>query len=241
MSEEEGRLFVESEDPGVARLLGRTFGLVSFSRVWETGANLEAISAKALQLAGKARTERARFAVRSRRIGEHPFTSMDVGREVGSAILDRFPNLTVNLTAPDWEVHVEVRGEVAFLFTDVLPGVGGLPLGTQGKVVTLVETPEGTLASWLMMKRGCHVLPVYRGEEKWAASLRAWDPVIRWRSIESLDEMRGVAQEAGALGFVYPWVFPEFMQGDLRPAFYPLVGYDPARLESLRTTVLGPT
>ncbi len=240
VSEEEGRLFVETDQSEGPRLLGRVFGLVSFSPVWETEADLKDVSAKAVQLAKEVRTGGPSFAVRTRRVGDHPFTSADVARVVGSAILSALPKLKVNLTAPDWEIHVEVRGGIAFLFTEILPGVGGLPLGTQGKVVSLVETREGAMASWLMMKRGCYVLPVYRSGEQWASGLRAWDPDLRWRSIDSLDEMRGVADEVGALGFVYPWVSPKAPADDFRPAFYPLMGLDSGRLEILRTTVLGP-
>ncbi|MDX1535039.1 MAG: hypothetical protein R3291_05415, partial [Thermoplasmata archaeon] len=58
--------------------------------------------------------------------------------------------------------------------------------------------------------------------------------------IDALSEMAVVAQEAGALGFVYPWTSPRPEDGDLRPAFYPLIGLDRGRLEELRATVLGP-
>ncbi len=240
VSEEEGRLFVETDQSEGRSLLGRVFGLVSFSPVWETGADLKDVSAKAVQLAKEVWTVGPSFAVRTRRVGDHSFTSAEVARVVGSAILSALPELKVNLTAPDWEIHVEVRGPVAFLFTEILPGVGGLPLGTQGKVVSLVETTEGAMASWLMMKRGCYVLPVFRSGEQWASGLRAWDPDLRWRSIDSLEEMRRVADEVGALGFVYPWVSQQVPEDDFRPAFYPLMGLDIGRLESLRTTVLGP-
>lgn len=236
---EEGRLFVESEAPDAMELLGRVFGVVSFSPVRESTAVLKDVTLLAVRLAKEVRTRGPSFAVRTRRVGDHPFTSTDVAREVGAAILAEVPELEVDLTTPDWEVYIEIRGEMGYLYTDVLPGVGGLPLGTQGKVVTLTETPEGAMASWLMMKRGCYVLPVFRGEEVWAKALRAWDPDIRWRSIESLEDMEGVAEDAGALGFVYPWTAPDAAAEDLRPAFYPLMGFDPQRFADLQATVLG--
>lgn len=239
MSEKEGRLFVETDHPEGATLLGRVFGLVSFSPVSETGSELEGISGKGVQLATGVRRRGPSFAVRARRVGTHPFTSADVARTLGSAILSAHPELKVNLTVPDWEIHVEVRGTIAYLFTEILPGVGGLPLGTQGKLVSLVETPEGAVASWLMMKRGSYVLPVFRTGADSASGLRAWDPGLRLRSIESLEEMRTVAEETGALGFVYPWTSPGESDEDFRPAFYPLMGLDPGRLASLRTTVTG--
>jgi thiamine biosynthesis protein ThiI len=163
-----------------------------------------------------------------------------VARAVGSAILSEHPELKVNLTAPDWEIHVEVRGATAYLFSEVLPGVGGLPLGTQGKLVGLVENAEGAMASWLMMKRGSYVLPVFRTGEESARHLRAWDPGLRLRSIDALEDMRAVAEDTGALGFVYPWTAPGGPDEDYRPAFYPLMGLDSGRLETLRATVMAP-
>lgn len=240
MSEKEGRLFVETDHPESVTVLSRVFGLVSFSPVWETASDLDGISAEAVRLADEIKARGPSFAVRARRVGTHPFTSADMARTVGSAILSAHPELKVNLTVPDWEVHVEVRGAIAYLFSEILPGVGGLPLGTQGKLVGLVENVEGTMASWLMMKRGSYVLPVFRTEEEPARGLRAWDPGLRLRHIDAVEDMRTVAEETGALGFVYPWTSPGGPVEDHRPAFYPLMGLDPERLEALRTTVMGP-
>ncbi|MDX1534651.1 MAG: THUMP domain-containing protein, partial [Thermoplasmata archaeon] len=107
--EEEGRLFLITDHPEASSRLGRVFGLVSFSPVQETSADLERISRTAVQLA-EGFPRGATFAIRARRVGSHPFTSADVGREGGSAVLSARPDLRVDLSAPDGELHVEVRG-----------------------------------------------------------------------------------------------------------------------------------
>jgi thiamine biosynthesis protein ThiI len=238
--EEGGRLFVESDHPKAYDILRRAFGVVSFSPVQETSSSIDDI----LQLARGTASSRVKqgtsFAVRARRVGDHPYTSMDLARGVGAAILSDHPELRVDLDEPDWEIHVEVRDEKAYIYTEVVVGPGGLPLGSQGKVVALVEEGRGVLASWLMMKRGCAVLPVFRKGEGWAKAIRRWDPDSSPCRIQSLEDMETIAQSEGALGYVYPWGVDEVREQDLRPAFYPLLGMSDENLEELRRRVLIP-
>jgi adenylyl- and sulfurtransferase ThiI len=56
------------------------------------------------------------------------------------------------------ELYVEIRGRRAFLYTEVLKGPGGLPLGSRGKVLALVSSGiDSPVAAWMMMRRGAHV------------------------------------------------------------------------------------
>lgn len=94
------------------------------------------------------------FAVRVNRVGEHPFTSLDVARRIG-AVLYPFSR-GVDLDNPEVEVFVEIRDDHAFLYNMVIEGPGGLPLGSQGgKVLALVSGGfDSPVAYWLMMRRG---------------------------------------------------------------------------------------
>jgi thiamine biosynthesis protein ThiI len=66
----------------------------------------------------------------------------------------------VDLTSPDQSLYVEVRNESAYLFTDTIDGVGGMPTGSQGKVVcTLSSGLDSPIAAFKVMKRGC--IPVF--------------------------------------------------------------------------------
>ncbi|MFQ5837968.1 MAG: THUMP domain-containing protein [Thermoplasmata archaeon] len=238
--EEEGRLFLESEFRGADEILARAFGLVSYSPVVETSSSLQDMMGVCVDAAGRHLPKGPSFAVRVRRVGSHTYTSMDIAREIGSAILSAFPELRVNLGNPDWEVFLEIREGRAYLYSEVLRGPGGLPLGTQGRVVAYVEEPEGVLAAWLMMKRGCSVTPVFQKEEKWSRALTYWDPELAGRKVDTLREMERVAESEGALGYVYPWDVDGVGKDDLRPAFYPLLGLSQDGLEKLRQEVLGP-
>jgi thiamine biosynthesis protein ThiI len=59
-------------------------------------------------------------------------------------------------------VGIEIRPERATIFGERIPGPGGLPLDSQGRVVSLLSSGiDSPVASWLMMKRGCSVIPVH--------------------------------------------------------------------------------
>ncbi len=238
--EEEGRLFVETALPEAPDLLARVFGLVSFSPVATVPSEPEGMEARALELAASQRERGDTFAIRARRVGEHPYTSMDVARRLGAAVLAAFPGLKVDLDRPAWEVHLDIRRERAYLYTDVHEGPGGLPLGSQGRVVALVEAPEGALAAWLMMKRGCWVVPAFREEAAWAEALLPWNPDLAGHAIGALEEMGRLAERENALGYVYPWGVEAIRPTDLRPAFYPLLGMQREEREALRRRVLAP-
>ncbi len=238
--EEEGRLFLESDYEDADGVLARVFGLVSYSAVVEATSSPRELTERSVEMARGQLSKGGSFAVRVRRVGEHDFTSVDIARRAGSAILSAFPQLKVNLRNPDWEVFLEIRGERAYLYSQVLKGPGGLPLGAQGKVVAYVEGPEGILAAWLMMKRGCSVIPVFLKDDTWVRTLTHWDPDTVWRRVQSLEEMKHVAETERALGFVYPWGVDRIGENTLSPAFYPLVGMSQETLENLRRKVLGP-
>lgn len=97
-----------------------------------------------------------KFSVRVKRSGKHPFTSLDVAREAGS-LLKPYSN-GVDLENPDVEVKVEIYGREALLIEREFSGVGGLPLGTGGRALSLFSGGfDSPVASWLIAKRGVYV------------------------------------------------------------------------------------
>ena len=146
------RIYVRAGDDSVLPALGRVFGISSLSPIdVETEADLEQIVE-----AGETFLDDVRgrtFAVRARRAGSHPFSSRDVMVQLGARLLDA--SAGVDLDDPEVTVHVEVRDDRAYMFSRRLPGAGGLPLGVEGRVVTLLSGGyDSAVAAWLMLKRG---------------------------------------------------------------------------------------
>jgi len=160
-----GRLYVRSPEANrAAKVIARVFGVSSTSPAVSTSADLENIAKKGLELARAILSSRESFAIRCRRVGEHPYTSMDVCRLLGERILTelRDRDLEVDLEEPDKEIHVEIRGREAFLFVETYPGPGGFPLGSQGRLIGLLSSGmDSPVACWLAMRRGCVVLPIH--------------------------------------------------------------------------------
>jgi tRNA uracil 4-sulfurtransferase len=148
-----GRMFVRSASPMAVPVLTRVFGISSVSAVeLETAADLDAI-AEAGGAHFRERVAGRRFAVRARRAGRHPFRSRDIEVRLGAALLAG--SAGVDLTHPEYTAYVEVRDDVAYLFSERAPGAGGLPLGVEGRAVALLSGGyDSAVASWLLLKRG---------------------------------------------------------------------------------------
>ncbi|MFN3803682.1 MAG: THUMP domain-containing protein [Pyrobaculum sp.] len=153
---EPGRLYVRGDVGCLKESLARVFGVRAVSPAHViTFRELTDIANAAVALWGEAVRGR-KFAVRVRRVGAHAFTSRDVAAVVGSALVER--GGVVDLEGPEVELYVEVRGERAFLYREVVEGPGGLPLGSEGKVLALVSGGiDSPVAAWLLMRRGAHV------------------------------------------------------------------------------------
>ena len=102
------------------------------------------------------------FRVSARRADKRfPMTSPQIEREVGGRIKEA-RGWTVNLDAPNLEIHVELLTDRAFYFFGKERGAGGLPTGTAGRVVCLLSGGiDSPVAAHRMMKRGCMVTFVH--------------------------------------------------------------------------------
>ena len=148
-----GRVYVRSETPTAIPVLSRIFGLSSYSVVdavvpaefdviVETGATVFADLVR-----GK------RFAVRAHRTGQHSFKSKELEIALGSRLYDL--SAGVDLTRPEAVAYIEVRDETAYLFSTRQSAGGGLPVGVEGRALSLISGGfDSAVASWLMLKRG---------------------------------------------------------------------------------------
>ena len=186
---ERGRIWVEG--PVDREKLRRVFGIVSFSPVKRC--DLGDLHENLLDLCRRNGVNHLRtFGIRMRRVGTHPFTSQEKAVELGNLVRGEFPHLEVDLKHPDLELHVEIREGDCYLFTEVIQGAGGLPLGVEGSLVALVSGGiDSPVAAWMMMKRGCRILPIFvaletfldddarERAEKVVEVLRLYQPDIR--------------------------------------------------------------
>jgi tRNA uracil 4-sulfurtransferase len=198
------RVFVRTDEPDRARAaVGGVFGLHSVADVrvlrFRALDDLVASAAEAFRDRVAGRT----FAVRAHRAGEHPFRSPDVARELGSALLG--DSAGVDLTSPEVEVGLEIGQGEAYAILRSLPGAGGLPIGTGGRVVALFSGGfDSPVAAWMTMRRGAALdLLVYDlgecGEVDGALAV-ARELVDRWApGIEPRAHVVGFAAVVAAL------------------------------------------
>ncbi len=159
-----GRLYVEDAGREEAEAVAEVFGVVSAMPAYKTSAELESIIDLAVKVAEERIEDGASFAVRPKVVGEHPYTSSDVAIKVGDAVLQHLSHrgVHVNLDNPTVTLYIEVRDGDAYIYTEVIEGFGGLPYGTQGRLVSLLSGGiDSPVAMWMMMKRGVEVYPLF--------------------------------------------------------------------------------
>ena len=148
--------------------VSRVFGVYSVSPAREMEKDFEVIAAECVKMMqGYSGT----FKVYGKRSDKHfPMNSMEIGMEVGHRVLEANPNLSVDVHKPQHRLMVEIRDK-AYICVDEIPAVGGLPMGTGGKVALLLSGGiDSPVAGYQLMKRGVRICaihfqsPPYTGE-----------------------------------------------------------------------------
>jgi thiamine biosynthesis protein ThiI len=165
-----GRILIYGDHPEkIADTVSRIFGLVDVSICTRTSSRLEDICTEAISLASANLHEGMSFAVRGKRQQKTGPNSQELGTLIGSAIYDHIPGLRVDLDNPDYELFVEIRDFGGLVYDSRIAAPGGLPWGTQGRVLALLSSGiDSPVASWLMMKRGCEITHLHLDAGRWA-------------------------------------------------------------------------
>lgn len=102
------------------------------------------------------------FKVNARRGDKnYPVSSDQINRDLGEVILEAFPEMKVDVHNPDVILRVEVRQKVN-LFSLVIPGPGGMPVGTNGRAMLLLSGGiDSPVAGYMIAKRGVKIDAVY--------------------------------------------------------------------------------
>ncbi len=102
------------------------------------------------------------FKVNARRARKnYPLTSMEINSELGGTILDAFPEMKVDVHTPEIELFVEIREKI-YIYSRVIPGAGGMPIGSNGKAMLLLSGGiDSPVAGYMIAKRGVKIDAVY--------------------------------------------------------------------------------
>ncbi len=102
------------------------------------------------------------FAVIAKRINKSvSYDSMELARTVGAAIQKKFAK-KVDLTQPDLKIYIKVRGKYAIIYSKIIKGIGGLPVGTSGKAIAMLSGGiDSPVATFMAMNRGLHITAVH--------------------------------------------------------------------------------
>ena len=91
----------------------------------------------------------------------YPVPSMEVSSEIGGKVLEAFPQMHVDVHEPQIEMHVEIR-DVVCLYSETIPGPGGMPVGTNGSAMLLLSGGiDSPVAGYMIAKRGVKIDAVY--------------------------------------------------------------------------------
>lgn len=154
-------------------VLQRVFGISSLSPVEPVGPTIGEIETAVKRYAGKmSLPKQTTFRISVQRLSKSfPLTSIELERNLG-ALVQKETGWKVKLTAHDVALHLEIDKAVA-LFTEKIPGAGGLPVGAEGKVLCLTGRSQARdfLAAYACLKRGCEIGLVTVGKSRQPAAL----------------------------------------------------------------------
>ncbi len=152
----QGRIFLYGDVECLSNSSIKVFGVRSVSIAEELHfESINNIAEKATEIWSN-RVVGKRFAVVVRRVGKHNFSSYDVARLVGEALLKYGGK--VDLDNPEVSFYIEIRDNMAYFYDNIIEGPGGLPLGSEGIAISLISGGiDSPVSSWMIMKRGVAV------------------------------------------------------------------------------------
>ncbi|MEJ7173166.1 tRNA uracil 4-sulfurtransferase ThiI [Staphylococcus caprae] len=160
------RMYVELDENAdmneIIRRLSKVYGIKSISPVIKTDKTEEAINESAVQLAQSFEKDTT-FKIDVKRVDKSfPLDTYTLQREVGGKILSQTEDLTVNVKRPDHEIKVEIRLDAVYIYEEIIPGSGGLPVGTGGKTLLMLSGGiDSPVAGMEVMKRGVTIEAIH--------------------------------------------------------------------------------
>lgn len=162
VSRKEGLIFVrvplDSDMSQVAAEVSKVFGVSSVSPALEVESDLEAIGSKAVEFMNTMIENEGvkTIKVEAKRADKNfPIKSPEIAAKVGASVLKGCKVLKVDVHEPDCHLFIDLRADRTYIYTRKINGLGGLPLGTNGRGMVLLSGGiDSPVAAWMMAKRG---------------------------------------------------------------------------------------
>ncbi len=154
-----GRLVLRLENDDWKTLcekIQKVFGVVWCAPAIHIKKDIEELERKIIEVLRQENIKSFKISVK-RSDKTFPITSIELAENLGRKISNRL-NLKVDLENPEKTVYIHITEDGFYLFFDKIAGLGGLPTGSSGKILSLLSGGiDSPVAAWLMMKRGCNV------------------------------------------------------------------------------------
>ena len=168
VSKESGRIYAQASKPfdydEAVEALKKVFGIAAICPMVQVeDQGYEDLKEKVKQYVDEVYPDkRFTFKVAARRANkQYPVGSEQMNRDLGELILEAFPETRVDVHNPDVLLRVEVRHKIN-IFSEIIPGPGGMPVGTNGKAMLLLSGGiDSPVAGYMIAKRGVRIEAVY--------------------------------------------------------------------------------
>lgn len=149
-------------DEAMSRI-GKIFGIAAFCRACVCEKDFNDIKEKSFDYLSGILPYAKTFKVTAKRSDKNfPMKSPEICMELGGELLEKFPNLSVDVKNPEVTVTVEIRDTNAFVHAENIKGAGGLPVGSSGKAMLMLSGGiDSPVAGWMMAKRGVHIAAIH--------------------------------------------------------------------------------
>lgn len=143
--------------------VGKIFGIAALCRACVCEKDFGDITAKSIDYLDDILSGVKTFKVNSKRADKaFPMKSPEICAELGGILLEKFPNLTVDVKNPEVTVTVEIRDTNAYVHAENIKGAGGLPVGSSGKAMLLLSGGiDSPVAAYMMAKRGVRITAIH--------------------------------------------------------------------------------
>jgi len=209
------RIFVTNDN--AINILKYVFGIVSLSKAVKVPLGIEKIQQKVYEILKDKKPKT--FRITAQRLKKHFLTSQEINEKIGAFIVNKL-GLKVKLKEPEINVGIEILDD-AYIFTDTIRAQGGLPVGVEGLVLSLIDSPNSLKSTYLIMKRGCDVIPV-SFEEFDISVLEKYRPGLKLRIIKK-EEIKKLAKEYNAKAIITSETIDNLKYGFDLPILRPLI------------------